>query len=778
MVGTTSPNHRWTTRKCHRVVRPLSSKLQSLRNLIGSHPSLVNHAGGHGHSSAGNGNISEQTATWEKRNRTHSGNIKKYSVKLSQSQSKSSSLPSRHRASVQESDKSSQYCADNLLLSLRDKTTPAVYAAYRSIFHAFHHFMLQTYESPATLSQKSAIELGKCVVYTLGSVSEDDWYDGMEVLKYYKRFIAIGHGVSLVARDAEFCRHLLPALIVDCAEMEAFDMGLLLLRSLLEVTAIDDILVNYDMFCTLSGLVKSSPYILLQYIMSNLSVEQIIHSNLLEILNSLLANPIYNIYSRDISLRNMLCHIFATGRREVRRSSHPQFKQVESAMLGISSIICRHPAVFDVSFITRVINTIGPAKARFTSAWQLLCIHQFYLGHINHEFVQYFYAPSTTPSASFRIHSRLRVALLDIYRDLEGQIRPIIERILQNVPKFAVALATVFAAKSRDSELLRLRGDVERCAMQLDSGLRTKNWVHDESLEEWVEVREDSGRAFSLISDSENVDELAGHVVDSLSDISDELEAIDDEQLTAGNISSQMKSCMTSPAIYEVDSKSTIPTSPVTVACQSRASRLLHMLPPPSSVVKLTPRSNRRIRDKYFRLLSTPATGGCTVDRRRPNWFPKSKSTTIASDEEEIEYQDDSDEFENASPLQGRKRLGSSDHDHPAKKSRGCTTSYLASEVSRLCSRRNSPDFIEAVEDELSMAVSLDWKRLRDLTNYSRDAVKKTTSNTSSSGHHRKGRLKGRKMSSEQENNVKEEDDDELFALKGVSYAIDSSSRL
>ncbi|KAK9312934.1 hypothetical protein V1524DRAFT_224070 [Lipomyces starkeyi] len=778
MVGATSPKHLWTTRKCHRVLRPLSSKLQSLRNLIGSHPSLVNYAGGHGNSSSGNGNISEQPATWEKNYRTNSGNIKKYSVKLSQSQSKSSSLPSRHRASVQECDKSSQYCADNLLLSLRDKAAPEVYAAYRSIFHAFHHFMLQTYESPATLSQKSAIELGKCVVYTLGSVSEDDWYDGMEVLKYYKRFIAIGHGVSLVARDAEFCRDLLPALIVDCAEMEAFDMGLLLLRSILEVTAIDDILVNYDMFCNLSGLVKSSPYILLQYIMTNLTVEQIVHPNLLEILDSLLVTPIYYLHSGD-NLRNMLCHIFATGRREVRRSSHPQFKQVESAMLGISSIICRHPAVFDLSFITRVINTIGPAKARFTSVWQLLCIHQFYLGYINHEFVQYFHAPSTTPSASFRIRSRLRVALLNIYTDFGGQVKPIIERILQNVPKFAVALATLFTAKSRDGELLRWRGDVERCAMQLDRGLRTKNWVHDEGLEEWVEVQEDSGRAFSLTSDEESEDELAGHVTDSLSDIeADELEASDDGQSTVGNISSQTKSCMTSPAIYKVDSKSTIPTSPVTVACQSGASRLLYMLPPPSSVVKLTPRSNRRIRDKYFRLLSTPATGGRTVDRPRPNWFTRSKSTTIASDEEEIEYQDDSDEFENASPLQGRKRLGSSDHDdHPAKKSRAYTTSYLAREVSRPCSGRNSPDFIEVV-DELSMTVSLDRKRLRDLTNHSHNGVKKTTSNTSSYGHQRKGSFKGRKISSEQENNVEEEDEDELFASKGLSYPIDSSPRL
>ncbi|KAK9374293.1 uncharacterized protein V1513DRAFT_446616 [Lipomyces chichibuensis] len=771
MVVTTSPKHLWTTRKCHRVLRPLSSKLQFLRNLIGSYPSLLNNAGGHGNSLSGNGNIAGQTAAWEKNYRKHSGNIKTYSVKLSQSQSKSSSLPSRHEASVQESDKSSQYCADNLLLSLRDKTTPDVYAAYRSIFHAFHHFMLQTYESPATLAQKSAIELGKCVVYTLGTVSEDDWYDGMEVLKYYKRFIAIGHGVSLVARDVEFCRALLPALIVDCVEMEAFDMGLLLLRSFLEVTAIDDILVNYDMFCNLSKLVKSSPYILLQYIMTNLTVAQIVHSNLLEILNSLLANPIYNI---EIILRNMLCHIFATGRREVRRSSHPQFKQVESAMLGISSVICRHPAVFDLSFITRVINTIGPAKARFTSVWQLLCIHQFYLGYINDEFVQYFHAPSTTPSASFRIRSRLRVALLDIYTDLEGQVRPIIERILRNVPKFAVALATLFVAKSRDKELLRWRGDVERCAMQLDRGLRTKNWVHDESLEEWVEVQENSSHVFSLISDDESEDELAGRVTDSLSDIeADELEATDDEQSTIGNISSQTKSCMISPAICEVHSQ--IPTSPVTVASQSGASRLLYMLPPPSSVIKLTPRSNRRIRDKYFRLLSTPATGGCTVDRPRPNWFTRSKSTTTPSDEEEFDYLDDSDEFENASPLQGRKRLGSSNlDDHPAKKSRACTTSNLAWELTG----RDFPDFVE-VADELSMTVSLDRKRLGDLTNHGLDAVKKSTTNTSSYGDQKKGSFKGRKVRSEQENHAEDdEDEDELFAFKSLSYTIDSSSRL
>ncbi|KAK9235478.1 hypothetical protein V1525DRAFT_409830 [Lipomyces kononenkoae] len=773
MVSTaTSPKHLWTTSKCHRVLRPLSSKLQSLRSLIASHPSLVNNGAGNSHSSLSSSseNSLEQGATWEKNYRP-SGHIRKYSVKLQ----------SRHQASGQESDKSSHYRADSLLLSLRDKTTPEVYTAYRSIFHAFHHFMLQTYEIPTTLSQKSAIELGKCVVYTLGSVSEDDWYDGMEVLKYYKRCIAIGHGVSLVARDAQICRDLLPALIVDCAEMEAFDMGLLLLRSYLEVTTIDDMLANYDMICDLTGLVKSSPYIVLQYIMANLTVEHIVHSNLVEILNRLVDNSVYDAYSQDVKLCDMLCHIFATSRSEVRRSSHPQFRRVESALLGVGKIICRHSDLFDLSFTTRVIDVLGPAKARFTSVWQLLCIHQFFLGHTNDEFVQYFYSPSTTPSASFRIRSRLRAALVDTYADFEGQVKPIIMSIMPNVPKFAVALATLFSAKFRDRDVLRWRGDVETSAMQLDRGLRTKNWVHDDSLEEWVEVQEDGSGAFSLVSDDESEDDdFVGRAPDSLSDIepSDELEVAVDGQFVQSprrnvtTTSSETQCYVTSPATCNEDSGPAIPSSLVTVAGPSGASRLLYMLPPPSSVVKLTPRSNRRIRDKYFRLLSTPATGGDAEDHSKLDWFTRSKTATTVSDEDE----DEDDAFENLSPLQGRKRGASWDHDDQMKKSKGfIMTSFK--EANRTCSGRNAPEIVDDV-DELSMTVSLDRKRLGDLTNYSNRAVKMmTTSNTRSHGHHRKASSNGRKASCDQENR-EEEDEDELFAVKGLNCTIDSSFRL
>ncbi|KAK9324856.1 hypothetical protein V1517DRAFT_21241 [Lipomyces orientalis] len=765
-VSTTSPKHLWTTAKCHRVLRPLSSKLQSLRNLIASHPSLVNNAGDIGNASFSAENSSEQATVWEKHGRAHSGNIRKYAVKSSQSQSKSLSQRSRVHHPAQESNRSGHYCVDNLLLSLRDKTPPDVYTAYRSIFHAFHHFLLQTYERPATLAQKSAIELGKCVVYTLGSVSEDDWYDGMEVLKYYKRYIAIGHGISLVAREAEICKDLLPVLIVDCAEMESFDMGLLLLRSLLEVTPIDDILVNFDILCKLSGLVKSSPYILLQYIMTNLTVTQITHPSFLEIINRLVVNPLYDTYSKDVRLRNALCHIFATSRRAVRKPSHPRFKEVDTAILSVASIICRHPNTFDLSFITRVINTIGPAKTRFTGVWQLLCIHQFYLGHINQEFVQYFNAPTTTPSASFRIRSKLRVALLDIYTDFEEQVKPIIESLVENVPKFSVALATLFAAKFRHEEVLRWRGDIERSAMGLDSGLRTKNWVYDESLEEWVEAQEGSGRPFTLVSDDDSERESAGHVSDPITAIEaqDELEITDDEQSIQSSDGQNASSQGHSPATSHDDSKSTIPTSPVTVtvtvARPSGASSLLSMFPPPSSVVKLTPRSNRRIRDKYFRLLSTPATSSSSVRRPKPNWFSK----RMLSDDGETECQDGFDEFENASPLQGRRRLASLGQGGIAKKSRQCVTSNLIREVSKPCSRQNSPEFGDEV-DELSLTVTLDRGPLGDVTNVSRDPVEKTADYTSSNVRKRNGSFRGRKLPGGHQIKGEDEDQDELSAV-------------
>ncbi|KAK7205540.1 hypothetical protein BZA70DRAFT_162359 [Myxozyma melibiosi] len=207
MSGLSSPGcTNWNTQKCRRVLRPLSSKLQALKSLVEAHPSLLTQA----HSAPGQ--------------KSSSFNSKKYYSSSSSSSFSSSLRDSTAPKLTASNEHSSRFRSDTLFLALHDKISPEIFALYRSIYHAFRHFLTQAYLPARSLAQKSAVEVGKCIVYTMDSFSEDEWYDCLVQLRLYKRFIAIGHGASLVAQEAVLCRELLPALVAACAEFEAYDI--------------------------------------------------------------------------------------------------------------------------------------------------------------------------------------------------------------------------------------------------------------------------------------------------------------------------------------------------------------------------------------------------------------------------------------------------------------------------------------------------------------------------------------------------------------------------
>ncbi|KAK9450863.1 uncharacterized protein V1518DRAFT_158770 [Limtongia smithiae] len=626
---TTSPAPRWTTVRCHRVLRPLSAKLQSLRALLESHPALaqpVSHSG----SISPWGTSGTRSALGGMSNGHR--NVARANTKYASLQNSRGAgrpkLPST-RGIEQRPPEIQRLQADLLLLSIRDHTPPDLYTCYGSIYHAFHHFMTRSYEVPRTLAQKAAVNIGKCVSYTLDSVPEDEWYDAMDVLDYYKRYIALGHGVSLVARDAPLLKDLLPALIVDCSNFEAYEMGSLLLRSLLETISPDTILTQFDFYCDLSDVVNLSPLILLEYLIPNITLQHLFHPNFMGIFYRLLEHDAYSIYYRGAKLRDLIIYIFALCRRQIRSTSHPLLHQVNIVLLRLATLVCMRTDVFEMSFIMRLLDSIGQASVRFTLAWKLLCIKYTLLrGAPPDEFVDYFHAPSATPSAPFTISARLKSPLTKVFPDLNLHVRPLVENLMPELPKFSVALASFFAAAPafrRDLELVKWRTELEKRAIETNHLLNTKNWVYDETLEEWVE-RQPTPMKLEVPRSNENdvVSDDAG---------SEDMESIATEDDETSNSPTDVASLdeQIGEAVGTQCSPSRSPSS------SDDYSDSYIFPPPPPSVMRLTPRSSRRVQARYLKVLSTPATvnsirqtfGSADVDKQSDSQSEEESSRGI-----------------------------------------------------------------------------------------------------------------------------------------------------
>ncbi|KAK9479358.1 hypothetical protein V1514DRAFT_351406 [Lipomyces japonicus] len=644
-------NSQWTTAKCHRVLRPLSTKLTVLRNLLDSHPSLLNITSASDQEKAKCSDyFLEDTAEWafKPRQRTTKGDSRRVTKTYS---NKTSAIPrsllkqqnGEPVISVIAANKDLNDRSDVLVFQLRSKLEPEIYSACVSIFHAFRHFLTQAYTTPNTLAQKSAISIGTCIVLTSGEVHDDNWYDAFEVSQFYKRFILLGHGVSLVAKDASLLETLMPCLILECVEQEAYELALILLRTHLECSKPEKILTQADLILKLCFYCKSSPFIVLQYLAPKLTVETICDKNFYRFFHSILEREEYEPIATSSGLKDMIRHVFSTCRKMIRRMSRPVFRETESALIRLCCLLIQYSDVFDVDYILKLTSIMDSNRDRFNTVWRLLSIHQVYLGVISDQFVDYFYQTSTTPSAVFTVGSKLREALILCYNNYTSQVKPIVERLIERIPKYAITVSKVLTSNTRDHHVLAWQYDVEKQAIERDRSLRTKSWIFDESIEEWIELEDEcNGESMGLNMDNNKSDnDLESS--DELADVK-----LMDEDFAQKIINDPEHDQQMSPHI------------PSTVNSRFESSGLLDFIQPPSSVVKLTPASTKLIREKFFKLLSTPASvysvsrksAKFSLAREHIDRYEYLDEMTMTSSDVDEMIQDS----EHYSPLRGRKR--------------------------------------------------------------------------------------------------------------------------
>ncbi|KAK9452960.1 hypothetical protein V1511DRAFT_513205 [Dipodascopsis uninucleata] len=659
MSGLSSPTPLWTTAKCHRTIRPLRSKIQALKSLLERYPSLSQDRreldNDHISESLGLSNVDSASRRHATKYSSRSHN--KWSNGTTSSGIQSSRGGSMSKDPLMKSELTTKkkliYRLEDLLVNLKERASTEVFISQRSIVHAFNQFLTLSFVSPMTLAQKCAFDIGKCIVHTHGSVSEDDWYDASPVLKFYKRYIVIGHGVSLLAADAEICKDILPCLVLVSIEKDAPEAGLVLLRSLLEINTLEFILDNLGFLLFSCQQLKLSTLILLNYSVHRLSLDVILDPRFLELFYSIVDLNNNGVSICDSNLRDAVRSIFIFCCKESNKTGSRQ--KVDNVLLKlISALINNDKSSFDLEFCESLVDiTVHHKQNRIDlpSTWKYLCLWICHYGKdIPPQFLDHYKATYESPWSGFSFTRNLREAVVTTFSEFEIEIQPIVELLLPKIPRLAVVLSFTYAAKVCTPEVINWSNSVEKKALNLDRDLCSKNWSFDESIGEWVELRS----ADSPLSLLKNliVENNEGSEPDENDRGVEESE--DDELCRVGIDSSQALSSQQYE--FKRDNK--------------------RFAKPPSSVVKLTPRSSKRVREKYFKLLSTPGslTASSKLARHSSKhlWIDSSKASRkenrgyisdgeINAIRDEIYHIDDNDDdYElTSSPLRGRQRFPS-----------------------------------------------------------------------------------------------------------------------
>ncbi|KAK9461299.1 uncharacterized protein V1516DRAFT_675579 [Lipomyces oligophaga] len=582
-----SPKASWSTTKCLRVIRPLASKLNACKALIESHPSLVN--------SHLNANINDGKTFSSKcyDNYSYSSTFRsnEYCKKLARIQSRSGSkrysartLPKMER--VRNIENKVRISSEFLLSDLGSKVSQDLFSAYRVIHEAYYHFLLQAYIPPRSLSQQCAIDVGKCVVHTRDSVFAQEWYDSTAATKLYKRFIAIGHGVSLICSEAQMCRYLLPVLILDSVELNALDMALLIFKSLLEVTPISDIIDQAEFFLEMSKKINAQPNVLLEYLTAKISVITLTHPKFIWLFTQL---TMLSAESSDTVVRQSMFKwvhdISLYLQRQIRTTSHPQ---CQGANELLTRLACLATCYKLVDLLKQLKYGLDHYTVQFHIPWVILS-----LGLIEED-------PKIEVSLPDDINACLATCIYNAFPDIKDlHIRSVCDLMIVKNVKFAVSLARVIVARAIHSgeltaietnSLLEWRQQLWDLALKaeradlLDSA-EDVEWFYDEFIEQWVQV------------------EKTAYVVQSRSEVDfcseDDMEDEDYIELEVESVSSQL---------FQEHAISSILPSPT-----SSSSTFLPSASqtgnPPSSVIRLTPRSARHFQTRFFNLVSsnTPA---------------------------------------------------------------------------------------------------------------------------------------------------------------------------
>lgn len=418
----------------------------------------------------------------------------------------------------------------------------------------------------------------------------------------------------------------------------------------------ETVLSQLDLYCSLCDQVKSSPHLLLEHVFSELSMNTVTSSSFATLFVCLLSNHNYRYFFDNAQLRNYIVQIFVYARRHVRRRSHPQFSKVDATLLALVTLICQHSEVFEAYFVSRLIDIIGSASSRFVNEWKLLCIHEIYMTNAPpREAFQAHFNNGTTSTPTAALHSinpLLRDALGDVYIGLSAKIKDLVENVIKAIPKFGLSLAQAIAESSK--KVSSLTGaekaaihnwftDVERRAYEIDCKINKRNWVYDDFIEEWIEVKPVYDERELRLTREQSVNESGD---DEIEEASGELSEEESDQMNDSAID-----LVSPPSAYRgfyshwpsssPQSRTQLSSTP-TLPLQESSFKYAYSHPPSS--VKLTPRSNKRVQERYFKLLSTPATARSSRKNSKRSWFARVRLASRSMSESDNEHDVTDDE--------------------------------------------------------------------------------------------------------------------------------------
>ncbi|BFZ63731.1 hypothetical protein YB2330_004863 [Saitoella coloradoensis] len=501
----------WDASKCHRTLRPLKSKIQALSSSKRTSPTDY-----------ASGNVVEGTAGRVSGSTQHrqSGPFavplpprrkitKKYSAT-------SSTKPANTSAAITTSSTkfatgSLEYTYDSLLQTAKANASPALGAAYVSIFVAFR-MVLQTCTPSCsirrfpTLAERAAAMVGRCITWTEGmGVHQDEWYDSMH--SQYRRTAVVGQAMQFVAEEGELLRELLPALIAVSVHYEEREGAAVLLQKLIEMTRWEEEGAQTYMLVEALARMCRRSWILKAHLTQTLTIELVLHSAFTEY--------VVQGAGKDEHSGGLLASALEFSARKYKgfKRSSTVAGQVETLdhvihVLGVELIkvslaasteeTARRAADRAISLLALYFNTGTPKAIEIdnTQPYKTTLFPSLAAGMAvrSHQL-----EPSaellTALQSQLRRHATsltddsLWSVVFEAYSP-SSTLRSLIEdSVLPTSPTLAASIATCWAMKNpfNDNDAATLAAGIERKAMKADGGSEgQRRWKFDGILDAWI----------------------------------------------------------------------------------------------------------------------------------------------------------------------------------------------------------------------------------------------------------------------------------------------------
>ncbi len=312
---------RWSTAKCRRAIRPLSSRLKAFHDQINTYSSAYI-------DSKQNIKIENKCFPWgSNTNQIHEEEVigrNIYGKRKRRKDNFASHITvnnvfspivvnveenkTRNKREINEFDKTPIHTYDNKRLSLLNQTpynqtwnfntnqplTSDLFLfhqkkwvseeeseGYTEIFTSFKRFLAYTYKGSAIkLTEKSAFQIGRCITYTEDYIEDVDWYEYSVLMSQYRQFIVLGQGIGLIIKYSSDILSLLPVLTLYCCEINAIELSRLMFESYLKL--IDDELfwIDFKMIIYLQERTRMDKSIILQASCGKINLHLHSHLNL------------------------------------------------------------------------------------------------------------------------------------------------------------------------------------------------------------------------------------------------------------------------------------------------------------------------------------------------------------------------------------------------------------------------------------------------------------------------------------------------------------------